>query len=296
MLRYKKLGYVALNVTDLKRSKDFYRDLVGIQPVDESREDIAYYRTSSDHHNVILCQDKEPGLRRIALEMEDADMLETAFEQFTKAGLNPTEVSNEEAKQLNQGKTFRIQDPFGITFEFYSDIVYLPTEFQPTHTNILRLGHVVLKSKTIHESVKFYNQVMNFKISDVVDDGIGAFMRCFPISYHHSFAVFRGEEHGLHHVNFMVNDIDDIGKARNRFIRHDVPIVFGPGRHTPSGAIFLYYLDPDGMTVEYSFGMEEFPEVGARKPRLLEASLETIDMWGGVADPRLASMGSVGGK
>ena len=70
----------------------------------------------------------------------------------------------------------------------------------------------------------------------------------------------------LHHVNFMVTEVDDIGRGISRFNKAQVPIVNGPGRHPPSGSMFLYYLDPDGMTVEYSFGMEEFPAEGARKP------------------------------
>jgi 2,3-dihydroxy-p-cumate/2,3-dihydroxybenzoate 3,4-dioxygenase len=45
-----------------------------------------------------------------------------------------------------------------------------------------------------------------------------------------------------------------------RMKKKQVPIVFGPGRHPPSGSVFLYFLEPDGMTLEYSFGMEEFPE------------------------------------
>ena len=45
--------------------------------------------------------------------------------------------------------------------------------------------------------------------------------------------------------------------------------------------MFLYYADPDGITLEYSQGMEEFPEVGAREPRRLEPSLLTLDEWGG---------------
>ena len=56
----------------------------------------------------------------------------------------------------------------------------------------------------------------------------------------------------------MVSEIDDIGTAINRFKHHDVPIVFGPGRHIASNSVFLYFLDPDGLTLEYSYGMEEF--------------------------------------
>ena len=47
---------------------------------------------------------------------------------------------------------------------------------------------------------------------------------------------------------------------RDRLRKAEVPIVYGPGRHPPSGSFFLYFLDPDGMTLEYSHGMEEFPE------------------------------------
>ena len=54
----------------------------------------------------------------------------------------------------------------------------------------------------------------------------------------------------------MVTDIDDIGKAVYRARKLDAPIVFGPGRHPPSESSFFYFLDPDGMTLEYSFGME----------------------------------------
>jgi 2,3-dihydroxy-p-cumate/2,3-dihydroxybenzoate 3,4-dioxygenase len=61
----------------------------------------------------------------------------------------------------------------------------------------------------------------------------------------------------------------------------------------PSGSIFLYFLDPDGMTVEYSFGMEEFPEEGAREPRMLEPRPEALDTWGSVPKPAFAKVGPI---
>ena len=90
----------------------------------------------------------------------------------------------------------------------------------------------------------------------------------------------------LHHINFMVTDIDDIGKAMNRLKAADVPIVFGPGRHLPSTSIFLYFLDPDGNTMEFSFGMELFGESDGRGPRELQHKPEVMDIWGGRPDPR----------
>ena len=91
----------------------------------------------------------------------------------------------------------------------------------------------------------------------------------------------------------MVSEIDDIGRAINRLKAADVPIVYGPGRHPASGSVFLYWLDPDGMTVEYSYGMEEFPEFTARAPRNLPQAPEFLDSWGGRPDPRMASRGEL---
>ena len=57
--------------------------------------------------------------------------------------------------------------------------------------------------------------------------------------------------------------------------------------------MFLYYLDPDGLTLEYSFGMEEFPEVNPRKPRVLEPIRESFDYWGAPVDPRKSAVGEI---
>jgi 2,3-dihydroxy-p-cumate/2,3-dihydroxybenzoate 3,4-dioxygenase len=91
----------------------------------------------------------------------------------------------------------------------------------------------------------------------------------------------------------MVTEIDDIGRGLNRVNRNKVPVVFGPGKHPASGSVFLYYLEPDGMTLEYSFGMEEFTEVDPRAPRVIPLSPENIDAWGSPRDPRMSSSGAM---
>ncbi len=70
-------------------------------------------------------------------------------------------------------------------------------------------------------------------------------------------------------------------------------MVFGPGRHLPSTSVFLYFLDPDGLTLEYSFGMEQFPELGPRAPRRLEPTPLNVDSWGSYRDPRTTAIGEI---
>jgi 2,3-dihydroxy-p-cumate/2,3-dihydroxybenzoate 3,4-dioxygenase len=294
MIRYKKLGYIALNVTDLDRSARFYEDIVDLQPVSRVQGGPAFFRCSDDHHNVALYEGSQAGLKRIGLELEDEDQLEKAFEQLTKAGRDPKEVDAQELHQLGLRQAFRFRDLNGVAFEFYSHMLELRTPYAPKAIKIARLGHVgiTLKDQDFDASCKFYRDGLGFKASDYVGQK-SVFLRCFPNPFHHSIVVVRGKELRFSHANFMTTDIDDIGRARNRLIKQDVPIVFGPGRHKPSNSIFLYFLDPDGLTVEYSFGMEEFPETGARKPRFIEAGSDSGDMWDGVADPRIATIGRV---
>ena len=85
----------------------------------------------------------------------------------------------------------------------------------------------------------------------------------------------------------------EVGRGLARFKAKDVPVVYGPGRHLASTSVFLYFLDPDGMTLEYSFGMEEFPEVGARAPRSIEPTPLNFDTWGSHRDPRMSSVGEI---
>lgn len=65
------------------------------------------------------------------------------------------------------------------------------------------------------------------------------------------------------------------------------------GRHPPSGSVLLYFFDPDGLTVEYGFGTDESPEVGAREPRMLEPVPKSLDTWGAVPDAQFGTNGAI---
>ena len=297
MIRYKKLGYVALNVTDLNRSCAFYRDTLGLQPVEGDQHGAAeplFFRCDWDHHNIMLFQSAKPGLKRIGFEMESAAELERLFTLLKTKNLDVREVPPEECARFHQGHSIRLSEPCtGATFEFYEHMREFGGQpYVPTVAKIQRLGHVVLRTPEYESAITFFTEVLNFQISDAIEDAV-TFTRCFPNPFHHSLGIGKGKTRGLHHVNFMVTEVDDIGRAIWRFNTEAVPIVNGPGRHPPSGSLFLYFLDPDGLTLEYSFGMEEFPETGARKPRMLEPIRASFDYWGAPVDPRKAAVGEI---
>lgn len=292
--RYRKLGYVALNVTDLARSTRFYTDTVGLDLSEPLAGGPAFLRCGDDHHNVVLYGAAAPGIKRVAFELESRAEMEHARKHLASLGLAVTEIAADERAALRQGDGLRFVEPnSGLTFEYYTRVMQMALPFRQSLTKIARLGHVVLSVERFDEMTAYLTTQLGFAVSDFVE-GRFAFMRCQPNPLHHSFAIGRSVEgNHLNHINFMVSDIDDIGIAMNRLNKHEVPIVFGPGRHKPSGSIFLYFLDPDGMTVEYSFGMEEFPEKGAREPRMLEAHPLALDTWGGMPKPAFGKVGAI---
>jgi 2,3-dihydroxy-p-cumate/2,3-dihydroxybenzoate 3,4-dioxygenase len=294
MPHYHKLGYLALNATDPERTALFYEQQVGLMRVPTKRHDLKMLRCSADHHSIVLCQADSPGLKRIAFEMRDEAALDELAERLRGKGLDVVEVEPAECVDLRIGRAIRITEPLtGATLEFYDYMRNFGGQpFAPTVAKIQRLGHVVIKAERWQEAVDFYRDVLGFSTSDIVDGRV-CFMRCTPNPYHHSIGIGAGKSNGLHHVNFMVSEIDDIGRALYRFKRNEVDIVAGPGRHPPSDSIFLYFLDPDNLTVEYSFGMEEFPAEGPRKHRVLPPTEESIDYWGGERDPRHGQTGTI---
>ena len=174
-------------------------------------------------------------------------------------------------------------------------MMQLGLPYKSTHgLDIECLLHVVYESPHLEEITDFFVNTLNFKISDFSGRETNfVWLRAFPNPWHHTFAVTKGPENKLNHLAYKVGTVDDVGIQVNRLKDQNVPILFGPGRHHPSGSIFLYFADPDGMAIEYSQGMEAFPEEGAREPRRLEPSKETIDEWGGTPQPEFGQVGKL---
>jgi 2,3-dihydroxy-p-cumate/2,3-dihydroxybenzoate 3,4-dioxygenase len=291
-IRYKKLGYVELNVSDLGRSRDFYEGLLGLQFVEKGPRGELRFRCSEDPYTVVLHQGT-PGHKRTGWMLENEQQFEHLFRRLDAAGVPYEEVPRTECDERGLARAARMVDPnFGALFEFYllsRPGVYL---FTPTLAKIQRLGHVVFTTPRFPETIAFYRDVMNFGVSDFVA-GVFGFFRCWPNPYHHGMGIGGLPNLVYHHTNFMVSEFDDIGSAIHRFNKAGVPIVYGPGRHPASSSAFLYFLDPDGVTCEYSFGMEQFPETDAREPRHLPPKPESSDLWLSPMDPRMGKVGTI---
>jgi 2,3-dihydroxy-p-cumate/2,3-dihydroxybenzoate 3,4-dioxygenase len=286
MIRYRKLGRIELNVIDMDRSRRFYEEVVGLQYVDAGPDGEIRLRCDHEHHSLVLYPSREAGLRCAGFMLEDMAQFDPLLDRLAGAGLYVEEVLPSTCTARVQQRAIRVFEPLvGATLEFYVPLEDSARPFRPTITRIQRLGHVVFNTPDAAQAVAFWRDVLNFRESDSVGEFI-TFMRCWPNPYHHGIGIAKFDRQSLHHVNYMVTEIDDIGRALSRLKMAGSDVVFGPGRHPASDSIFLYFLDPDGLTMEYSFGMEAFPDTFPRAPRRIEPSPLSIDYWGSARDPR----------
>lgn len=296
--RYKKLGYIALNVSDLGRTSAFAEEMMGLNPAGSGPAGERFFRCSPNLIDVLLHQSPNPGFKRAGWELEDEESVARAYAHFQSKDISPRLLNEDEAGALGlrSGACFRLREPFsGAQLDFFAYMEQKSVPFKPTVCKIARLGHFALNVPDALNAIRFYKDTLGFAVSDYVGDYAVALMRAFPNPLHHTFGLGQsrtGKAH-LNHLNFMVTDIDDIGRALHRFQKNNVKIVFGPGRHPTSDSIFIYCLDPDGLTWEYSFGMELFPEDNPRKPRFVSSRPEDFDLWGAEPKEGFTALGAI---
>lgn len=127
---------------------------------------------------------------------------------------------------------------------------------------IAKIGHVVLNVTDLERSVKFYTQVLGFKVSDVYPPsmmpGGMVFMRFNPD--HHGIALVgtldaKSPNRELNHLAFEVDTLDEVIRARNHLRAHNAQIDF-EGRRRAGVQIAIEFRDPDGHRLEIYWGLD----------------------------------------
>jgi len=135
-----------------------------------------------------------------------------------------------------------------------------------------KMGHAVLVVRDIDASVRFYTQVLGFKVSDVYPDsmvkGRMVFMR-FNDDHHGLGLVGQGGEiskqRELHLMAFEVPTIDDVFRARDHLEKNGVTIDFH-GRRRAGSQASVEFRDPDGHPLEIFWGLDKVDWNGEVRP------------------------------
>ncbi len=127
-MKIHELGHVVLYVSDLERSRTFYRDILGFPEIQSDMRGAALFSTGRTHHEMLLIglggipprpkHGPEPGLYHIGLKIGNTDEeLRQALEELKKA--NVTIVGTADHTVTH---SLYILDPDGNEIELYADV------------------------------------------------------------------------------------------------------------------------------------------------------------------------------
>ena len=128
--------------------------------------------------------------------------------------------------------------------------------------SIQKIGHVVLQCRDIERTVRFYTEVLGFKVSDVYPDemvpGGMVFMRCSSDHHGVGFVGTMPDESAhieLNHLAFEVATLDEVLRARGISRRRACQLDF-EGRRRAGAQIAVEFRDPDGHRLEIFWGLD----------------------------------------
>lgn len=269
------LGYVALTVPDLETSLDFYRRIAHLK-VSERGAKTAYLTGGKAHHWLRLDEADTAGLTRIGFQLTGREALDEVANRLDARHIAWKQADDLAGERVAEG--LRFVDPDGFEIELFTDMVSLPVAVEP-FVKMDRVLHAVWLTESPPESNRFYREVLGFKDSDWIER-MAVFMRAGN-RYHHSMGILRSVDKAgqLDHFCILVDDIDDVLRARNVALQHNLNLRQELVRHAASGSISTYIIDPvNDISVEFCVWHSQIDDEGYRA-RILPASPVTLDIW-----------------
>jgi catechol 2,3-dioxygenase len=154
---------------------------------------------------------------------------------------------------------------------------------RPSPVRIRKLGHVVIQVRNVERSMRFYTEVLNFRVSDNASAG-GVFLTA--VGDHHTIGLFPSDGDNaeipaegavrLHHFAMQVGSLDELFEIRAYLKERGVPIVF-EGRRALGGHTSVEFLDPDGYHLELYYDMDQIGLDGRSRPRNPGARITSLE-------------------
>lgn len=279
-----RASHVSLAVTDLERSRDFYRDVVGLV-VTEEGDDVVYLRGLEEaaHHSLVLRRGDEAKALHIGFRVRTDDDIAAAEAHFAAHG-----VEFERVEVDHQGPTIRFRDAVGAHMELTSSMDVVPRKMQEFKEFVAgapqRLDHYQLVTHDVQAATDFWTglgmRMSEYTAKDGTDELWGTWMEVKGNTHDLVFTNGRGPR--LHHFAYAVPDASSLIHAADVAGSYGLgdEIDRGPGRHGISNALFLYLRDPDQHRVELFTAHYQFIDLEVPPIRWDVSNARRSQLWG----------------
>ena len=252
------LGYIGIRSDKEDDWSEFAGKLLGMQKIDQAGKSMAF-RIDDLKQRLIISDEPGETLAFIGWEVDLAGDLNKYGARLEQAGY-PVKFGdrNLAARRFVEDLIF-FYDPDGNRVELFfnpmkSDSPFLPGRpISGFKTGPQGMGHAVLHVKQIEKLLPFYQDILDFKLSDYG-------LTPYPLYFfhvngrHHSFAMVGSGNMGFHHFMVEYTNLDDVGQGYDLAQLQKDRIAYTLGRHTNDYMTSFYANTPSGFFVESGWG------------------------------------------
>ncbi|SDH54153.1 3,4-dihydroxy-9,10-secoandrosta-1,3,5(10)-triene-9,17-dione 4,5-dioxygenase [Actinokineospora alba] len=264
----RSLAYLRIEATDMPAWREYGLKVLGMVEGKGSDPEALYLRMDDFPARLVIVPGAADRLSASGWEAANAADLDEVRANLSAAEVAFKEGTAEELADRRVAELIRFDDPSGNTLEVFHGAALEHRRVVSPYghrfvTGEQGLGHVVLSTKDDEAALRFYRDVLGFRLRDSMRlppqlvgrpaDGPPAWLRFFGCNpRHHSLAFLpMPTPSGIVHLMVEVENSDDVGLCLDRAQRRKVPMSATLGRHVNDLMLSFYMKTPGGFDVEF---------------------------------------------
>ncbi|OUS92956.1 iron-dependent extradiol dioxygenase HsaC [Rhodococcus sp. NCIMB 12038] len=264
----RSLAYMRIEATDMAAWREYGLKVLGMVEGKGSDPDALYLRMDDFPARLVIVPGEHDRLSVSGWETANAAELQEVRDNLSAAGAAFKEGTAEQLQDRRVDELITFEDPSGNTLEAFHGAALEHRRVVSPYghkfvTGEQGLGHVVLSTTDDDASLRFYRDVLGFRLRDSMRlppqmvgrpaDGKPAWLRFFGCNpRHHSLAFLpMPTPSGIVHLMIEVENSDDVGLCLDRALRKKVKMSATLGRHVNDLMLSFYMKTPGGFDVEF---------------------------------------------
>lgn len=259
-----RMGYALIESNKLDDWRKFGSEALGLH-LDQPGHGVLAFRIDTHRRRLIVQQGKSEDFAALGWQLDSQEALEEVVARLNQHGVQ-TEQGRPDEAQLRGVESFvRFVGPKRQAIEIFTKplITDRPLDLKVSGfvTGAGGMGHVAITSKAPEESINFWKQIFDARLSDEIEARIGGvtlditFLRLNERHHSVAIAATRGTRMNpirtlVQHMNMQVASLEDVTVAYQRCRKMGYRIAMGVGQHTNDRELSFYVHTPSGFEIE----------------------------------------------
>ena len=262
------MAYMRIEATDMAAWREYGLKVLGMVEGKGTDPEALYLRMDDFPARLVIVPGEKDRLLVSGWETANAEELQEVRDNLAAAGVPFKEGTTEQKADRRVDELIVFEDTSGNTLEAFHGAALEHRRVVSPYghrfvTGEQGLGHVVLSTNDDEASLRFYRDVLGFRLRDSMRlppqmvgrpaDGPPAWLRFFGCNpRHHSLAFLpMPTPSGIVHLMVEVENSDDVGLCLDRALRRKVKMSATLGRHVNDLMLSFYMKTPGGFDIEF---------------------------------------------